>query len=90
MTLRMACLIPRDKAGNMIDSPAHARQKYTTPRDKIKNRKSKSILVSCMNFASHLEGSNSIYDENNRLVTIVTTNGTGFALVNNSWVFTQS
>lgn len=90
MTLRMACAIPLDKAGKMTDSPAHAKQKYTAPRDRIKNRKSRSISVSCMNFASHLEGSNSIYDENNRPVTIVTTNGTIFALVNHSWVFIQS
>lgn len=73
----------------MTDSPAQAKQKYTAPRDRIKNRKSKSISVSCMNFVSHLEGSNSIYDENSRPVTIVTTNGTIFALVNRPWAFIE-
>lgn len=82
MTFRMTCPIPLDRAGNMTDSPAHAKQKYIAPRDRIKNRKSRSISVSCMNFASHSEGSNSIYDENSRPVTIVTTNGTIVALVN--------
>lgn len=53
MTLRKVCPITLDKAGNMTDSPAHAKQKYTAPRDRIKNRKSKSISVSCMNFDSH-------------------------------------
>jgi hypothetical protein len=82
--------IHMDNAGKMTDSPAQAKQKYTAPRDRIKKRKSKSISVSCMNFASHLEGSNSIYDENRRPVTIVTTNGTIFALVNCSWVLIES
>jgi len=42
----------------------------------MNNRKSEDIGVSCINLASQTAGSNSIYNENSRATTIVTTKGT--------------
>ena len=43
----------------------------------MKALKSAFILVNCMKFANHVDGSTSIYEENNKATTIVTTKGTG-------------
>lgn len=62
--------------GKMKFSEVHATATYPIPSTRMKVLKSHVICVSCMKFASHSEGSKSMYDENRAATTIVTTNGT--------------
>ena len=68
------------RRGNIYCSPTQAMKKYPIPRTRIKTRKSHVMYVSSMNRYSQSAGSKSIYDENSKVTTIVTTNGT------TSWV----
>lgn len=51
---------------------------YPIPSIRMKALKSEPILVSCMKLASHSDGSTSMYEENNKVTTMVTTKGTRF------------
>lgn len=51
---------------------------YPIASVRMKALKSAPIFVSCMKLANHSDGSTSMYDENNKATTMVTTKGTRF------------
>lgn len=62
--------------GSRYCSDVQAIAMYPTPRIRMNTRKSQLIGVSCMKFATHFDGSKSMYEEKSNATTTVTTNGT--------------